>query len=666
MAIYNELYGVEPTDKKLENLKLSNDTYKEYIDGIINKKIYNIFSDEEILYDVAQLIDNLYLKKGEEFRNVLDFEADKKLMVATEKTFHMMVHNPYDVIEIRDFFKFLSELMSEPLFVKIINSDENFNALNMSYNLFNTKVDTETYSRNYNVDIWINIIRQIYDNISSSPYNEPKKASHYFKLIINYMLIVRTYYASEGSFHAEVMTFLSAIKQVINIEDLKSVLEEQLTKVEKINGVYNYGDLDFVRLQIYTDDLNEANKTLEGSEKKLSNVSAEINSLENEIIKSETKIEIIKNNIINDIKKDVDKYIEIKKLNQEKEIDKQWKLFRTAVSMVASELQTKNIVVKEEHSHKNHNIPSHADTNKKIEKEPIKKTESNIIDTGDCIRYFDSRYSLKNRLNYILKEKKSNQLYHKNFDQVMKNVLNNNLVYLVGQSGSGKTFLAYQIAEALDLPLYNIGYVVDEFLSIKGAMDANGNFIETPFYKAFKYGGICFFDEIDNSESKALIELNKIVGTNGYQPYLFGNGELVYPHPNFRIIAAGNTWGDGATLLNNTREKLDEATINRFTSIWIDYDQQLEKTIMKNYPEYYSALVQIRSYYRDHKFPYLITTRVMSEIAHDLDTGCYTLEELLETRIIRNKSNDTIEPIIEYLDNKSTKNFAKSLRKCLK
>ena len=168
------------------------------------------------------------------------------------------------------------------------------------------------------------------------------------------------------------------------------------------------------------------------------------------------------------------------------------------------------------------------------------------------------------------------------------------------------------------------------------------------------------------SESKALMELNKIVGSHGYQPYTFANGETVTAHPNFRIIAAGNTWGDGSTLVNNAREKLDEATMNRFTTYEITYDEKLEREIMHDHNELYEALILLRHCYQENDYPYIITTRDMREIVQKLDTGCFDLDEIIQTKIVRNKRADTLETLSRYLSCNGHDDFAKRLKKCKK
>ena len=206
-----------------------------------------------------------------------------------------------------------------------------------------------------------------------------------------------------------------------------------------------------------------------------------------------------------------------------------------------------------------------------------------------------------------------------------------------------------QLANLLGIKLYNFGFVADEITAIKGYNDYQGKYVATPFYEIYKNGGICFFDEVDNSESKDLMELNKIIGSDGYEPYLFPNGEIVKPHPNFRIIAAGNTWGDGADSLYSTRERLDAATMNRFAGIDYGYDKAIERKILSNYLTMYEFATAFRGYIDEKNYDDIISTRDMEDIKQYLDNGL-PLEEILEIKFIKNKRVEVLNSISNYID----------------
>ena len=106
-----------------------------------------------------------------------------------------------------------------------------------------------------------------------------------------------------------------------------------------------------------------------------------------------------------------------------------------------------------------------------------------------------------------------------------------------------------------------------------GFNNANGVYVPSNFYRCYKYGDMIFLDELDNSISSSTIALNSFIGKGENSAYTFPNGDRIKRHPNFRILTAGNTRGNGRTVLHNTRQKLDESVSQRLTPLEIDYDK---------------------------------------------------------------------------------------------
>ena len=160
---------------------------------------------------------------------------------------------------------------------------------------------------------------------------------------------------------------------------------------------------------------------------------------------------------------------------------------------------------------------------------------------------------------------------HKDFDRIVAMVSDSESVYLCGPAGTGKSFLAQQVAQALDLEYWYTASVVDD-IQLKGFIDANGRYHETQFYKAFTQGGIFLLDELDASVPETLVLLNNALA-NGYFDFPVGRTQA---HPDFHAIAAGNTYGTGADSTYTGRYTLDAASMDRFALISIDYDRRIE------------------------------------------------------------------------------------------
>ncbi|MCF8026682.1 MAG: CbbQ/NirQ/NorQ/GpvN family protein, partial [Desulfobacteraceae bacterium] len=78
------------------------------------------------------------------------------------------------------------------------------------------------------------------------------------------------------------------------------------------------------------------------------------------------------------------------------------------------------------------------------------------------------------------------------------------------------------------------------------------------------------------------------VGFNGIiqgEPLVIpeNGGEIVYPHPDFRFVATGNTIGDGDDGLYLGASRQNIAFLDRFWAVLVDYiDAKAEKKILKD------------------------------------------------------------------------------------
>lgn len=168
------------------------------------------------------------------------------------------------------------------------------------------------------------------------------------------------------------------------------------------------------------------------------------------------------------------------------------------------------------------------------------------------------------------------QVVHSSFEPVAHAVAHDVPVYLYGPAGSGKNVLVEQVARMLDLDFHFMGCVTDEF-KLAGFVDAAGAYHETEFYRAFKYGGIFFLDEFDASDPTVAIALNGAIANR----YFAFPEETVRAHPDFRVVAAGNTLGTGRDAVYTGRMQLDAASLNRFATIPVGYDSAIDSYCAK-------------------------------------------------------------------------------------
>jgi midasin (ATPase involved in ribosome maturation) len=168
---------------------------------------------------------------------------------------------------------------------------------------------------------------------------------------------------------------------------------------------------------------------------------------------------------------------------------------------------------------------------------------------------------------------------HNQFESIL-NVANQHLhIWLTGTAGAGKTQVCEQVSKALNLPFYSLSVCAQTTESkLLGYNDANGNFVSTIFYEAYKNGGIFLLDEIDNGNANVLSVLNAALA-NGLCCFACG---MVQKHKDFICIAAANTIGTGGNIQYVGRNRIDAATLDRFIMIDFKIDEVLEMNISPN------------------------------------------------------------------------------------
>ena len=223
-------------------------------------------------------------------------------------------------------------------------------------------------------------------------------------------------------------------------------------------------------------------------------------------------------------------------------------------------------------------------------------------------------------------------------------------VYLYGPAGSGKNVLCEQLAKAMASEFFYLNTLYTKY-DITGFMDATGKFIETVAYKFLKSArGVLMLDEIDNSQAEALIPINALLA-NGY--LTFANGETLYLDENHKIIAAGNTNGQGATEEYNGRYKMDESTRDRFAFFFIDYDKAVEEAIVGEKKDILSFIYDLRSICKDSQISIILGYRAINKLVK-FDNMNIDLATIIDTCILKGMEQDTINEIASRLDN-STK-----------
>lgn len=280
-----------------------------------------------------------------------------------------------------------------------------------------------------------------------------------------------------------------------------------------------------------------------------------------------------------------------------------------------------------------------------IAKTQTERIESEIMgQVQDEVRNFiRSEYgSIERKINTVVDGKavKVDGVQHEKFETVLKFVANNEPVFLTGPAGSGKNVLCKQVAQALGLKFYFTNAVTQEY-KLTGFTDANGNYQATQFYKAFTEGGVFMLDEMDASIPEVLIILNAAIA-NRYFDFPAPIG-YVEAHPDFRVIAAGNTIGQGADFEYVGRNQLDAASLDRFAVIEIDYSPTIENAVTGNDTELVEFCRAFRKEAQKAGCSIIVSYRGMGRLAKMLQI--LTIEEALKTYLIKGLEVDSIKMI---------------------
>jgi hypothetical protein len=153
---------------------------------------------------------------------------------------------------------------------------------------------------------------------------------------------------------------------------------------------------------------------------------------------------------------------------------------------------------------------------------------------------------------------------------------------LVGEAGTGKSTLCEQAATVLGLRFayVNCSGGMSESRLI-GRMTPNlttgeEKYTATPFVEFYQHGGVFLLDEGDAADANVLLTLNGMMeATHWTAP----NGETLQRHPDFCLLMACNTYGTGADRKYTGRNQLDAAFLNRWLTLTISYDEQLEEQL---------------------------------------------------------------------------------------
>ena len=167
--------------------------------------------------------------------------------------------------------------------------------------------------------------------------------------------------------------------------------------------------------------------------------------------------------------------------------------------------------------------------------------------------------------NYVFQDELSRQ--------VLISLKENEKVLLVGPTGVGKSTLIEQLAARLNWPVVRVaasgGLTESDLLGEWTVTDGQTVFNYGFLPRAMKMGAICLIDEIDGIEPSVAFSIHQLMEDQGKLVLLQNGGEIVEPHPDFRLVTTANTLGNGddSGLYTGTRV-LNAAFLDRFAAVF--------------------------------------------------------------------------------------------------
>ena len=278
---------------------------------------------------------------------------------------------------------------------------------------------------------------------------------------------------------------------------------------------------------------------------------------------------------------------------------------------------------------------------------------------------FDESIPFEVRLEKILAEKRrreeNGEIFHEMTDEIIRCVMEGDWPYLWGPSGCGKSYLMKQVCDLIGIEMVDNGKITDKY-SIMAYNDPHGNFRATQAFVAVTYGKMLKLDEFDNGNPDTQVVLNELYSGSldvlekpDVPRYVTFAEDMTVPiHPNFRMMSAGNTSGEGENAIFSSRGKIDESVQERMTPKKINYDNRVEQRIFGEYESWYQLFVNFRSicdaYAKKEGLdvpPGIVTTRDAAAITKYIRHNSKSVDQVIREKFVQTKSDSYLKFIIK-------------------
>jgi cobaltochelatase CobS len=243
----------------------------------------------------------------------------------------------------------------------------------------------------------------------------------------------------------------------------------------------------------------------------------------------------------------------------------------------------------------------------------------------------------------------------------------NEKVLCYGPTGAGKSSLIEQLCALTRRPFVRVNCTGDMDSSMifgqLTAKDGSTHWVDGAVTEAVRYGAVFAWDEWDVTPPEISMGLQWLLEDDGKlflkeMPGSTSDKQIV-PHRDFRIVAIGNTQGQGdETGAHAGTNVQNSATLDRFgTAVYIDYLRpDIEETMLKNkfsginakaVKELVKLANLVRTGYKANQFSLTMSPRSLFSICRKVQSGC-TLKQSFAL-VYLNKLNDTQRKVADEL-----------------
>ena len=216
--------------------------------------------------------------------------------------------------------------------------------------------------------------------------------------------------------------------------------------------------------------------------------------------------------------------------------------------------------------------------------------------------------------------KKITGLFHKKFSRLITLAEARKNIFLYGPTGSGKSFICGQVAEALNLPFSMVSCTAGMSESVLTGkllpVGTGGKFeyVISEFVNRYENGGVFLLDEMDAADNNVMLIINSALASDHMVVTNRSKKAYAKRHKDFICIAACNTVGTGADRQYTGRNKLDASTLDRFGvgKVYIDYDPNVETQLCPD-DELRIKCWKIRKAIMDHRLERAMSTRFIAD-----------------------------------------------------